>query len=126
MGVKFAITLIIFKSLSVWYALPLLFVMQVGYRQIVARMLGLRVMAVGDFNTFVTNNKAPTNIMTSTPCTKTNPVYAREIFSRMVKAHVKARSSIVKICGDYYYKEHGHDEVLASQITNLPDGKIKT
>ena len=44
----------------------------------------------------------------------------------MVKAHVKARSSIVQVFGDYYYKEHGEEEVIASQISDLPDGFLKT
>lgn len=113
MGAKFVIALFIFKSLSWWLALPLFVLLSVVYRHIVAKVTGLKVMAVGDFNTFVTNSKAPTNIMTCTPCHNTKPEYAREAFSRMVKAHVKARSSIVKICGDYYYKEHDEQEVIA-------------
>jgi len=45
----------------------------------------------------------------------------------MVKAHAKARSIIVKVLGDYYYKELlDHDDVIAKQITFLPEGTIKT
>ena len=44
----------------------------------------------------------------------------------MTTAHVKARSRIVKIFGDYYYKELDGKECIASQISDLPDGFLKT
>ena len=83
-------------------------------------------MDIGDLNTFVTNPKAVTNIMTATPLSIAIPEYTKEAFSRIVKAHVKARSRIVKVLGDYYYEELDGQECLDSQIVILPDGQLKT
>ena len=50
--------------------------------------------------------------MTCTPVSNANPKYAREVFKRMVTAHVKARSCIVKVLGDMYYKELDMDDCI--------------
>ena len=126
MGVKFLLTVFIFRQLSLPIAIPVFLVSMTVYRYVLAKLLGLTVMGVGDFNTFVTNEKAPTNIMTCTPVSNANPAYAREVFMRMVKAHVKARSYIVKVLGEFYYKELDMNECIKSQIIDLPDGHIKT
>mmetsp|Transcript_842 Transcript_842/g.1276 ORF Transcript_842/g.1276 Transcript_842/m.1276 type:complete len:139 (-) Transcript_842:1136-1552(-) len=126
MGVKFAIALVLFRTLQWYLALPLMLTILIALRHLIARILGYQVMGVGDFNTFVTNQKAPANIMTCTIVENPNPVYAREVFSRMTTAHVKARSCIVKVLGDMYYKELDADAVIKKQIVDLPDGHIKS
>ena len=83
-------------------------------------------MSIGDFNTYVTNDKAPTNIMTATPVSEGRPELASEAFMRIVKAHIKARSCIKVVLGDMYYQELDEQDVIKSQITVLPDGFLKT
>jgi len=114
MGVKFALTVYLFKNFDFWIALVAAVAFFVGHRYIIAASLGLRVMNVGDFNTFVTNSKAPTHIMTATPVAVGKPELAGQIFGRIVYAHVKARSCIRKVLGDMYYKELNADDVIKS------------
>ena len=83
-------------------------------------------MSIGDFNTYLTNDKAPTNIMTATPVSEGKPELAAEAFLRIASAHVKARSCIKVVLGDMYYQELDKDQVIKSQITTLPDGMLKT
>lgn len=105
MGVKFLVVYMLFTQLSFWKAFPIAAFLVITFPHVVAKVKGLNVMQVGDFNTFITNAKAPTNIMTATPLSVGKPEYAKEVFMRIVKAHVKARSCIVKVLGDMYYKE---------------------
>lgn len=83
-------------------------------------------MEIGDLNTFYTSPKALTNVMSVTTVTEADPKIAKEIFSRITKAHMKARSRIVKVLNDMYYKEMDEDEVLTMNIEYLPDGQVKT
>ena len=71
----------------------------------IAKINKVHVMDIGDFNTFISGPKAPANIMSITPLSIGKPEYAKEAFMRIIKAHVKARSCIVKVLGDMYYKE---------------------
>ena len=103
MGVKFAMVVYMFTAWDWWVATTATGVFFVTYRYVVAKVTGLTCMDVGDLNCFVTNSKAPTNIMSATPLSTCKPEYAKEIFERIVRAHVKARSRIVKVLGDYYY-----------------------
>jgi len=77
MGVKFAVTALLFKTLAFWQASIVFILVTLTYRHVVARVLGIKIMPVGDFNTFVTNSKAPTNIMTFTPVSNANYDYAK-------------------------------------------------
>lgn len=104
-GVKLLVAYLLFTHLSFWMAVLIGAVLSMSFPHVVAKAKGLNVMQVGDFNTFITNAKAPTNIMTATPLSAGRPEYAKEVFMRIVKAHVKARSCIVKVLGDMYYKE---------------------
>ena len=100
--------------------------LQVSYRHLVAQLYGLHVMPIGDCNTFLTNPRAPTNIMSATPLSVGRPEYAKEAFMRIVRAHIKARSRIVTVLGDMYYQELNEKDVIDSQIVTLPDGFLKT
>ena len=109
-----------------WQAVLIVSTVFVGYYYVVAFALGLQVMSIMDFNTFVTNSKAPTNIMTSTPVTNASYQRGIKVFSVMAKAHIKCRSSIVKVLGDMYYKELDLDDVMKTQIVLLPDNYLKS
>ena len=116
MGVKFALTLYLFKTCSFAVAFGAYVGFFLVYRYLIAALLGLKVMTMGDYGTFCTNDKAHTNIMTGLPVSEANPEYARELFMRMVKAHIKARSCIVSVLGDLYYKELEMQSVMDSQF----------
>ncbi len=103
MGVKFALSLYVFKQFNFLTALAIFVTFFVCYRHVIAKLLGLQVMSIGDFNTYVTSDKAPTNIMTATPVSEGRPELASEAFMRIVKAHIKARSCIRVVLGDMYY-----------------------
>ena len=83
-------------------------------------------MPITDLSTFVSNPSAPSNIVSACPVSTTNMDYAREVFGRMVRTHLKARSCIVRVLGDLYYKELDEADVVKSQIVSLADGTIKT
>ena len=55
MGVKFAAAVLMFRTLSLPMAFLLMLAANFAYRLVLAKLLGLKVMDVGDFNTFVTN-----------------------------------------------------------------------
>ena len=114
LGVKFAVVVYFFYHFKWWVALPMILAVAISYRHPIAWARGLHVMDIGDCNTFVTNPKAPTNIISLTPVSVGRPDYAVEAFRRIVVAHLKARSCIVKVLGDMYYKELDIEEVLAS------------
>lgn len=126
MGVKFLFCVALYQSLAWWLTAIIAAFFFVSYRHIVAKANGLTVMPLTDLSTFVTNPNAPTNIVSACPISKTNMNYARETFGRMVKTHLKARSCIVRVLGDFYYQELEEKNVVDSQIVALPDGKIKT
>lgn len=92
----------------------------------IAQLYDLTVMPIGDHNTFITSEKAPTHIMSATPLSVGRPEYAKEVFMRIVRAHVKARSQIVNVLGDMYYQELNQKDVIDSQVIFLPDGTLKT
>jgi len=50
--------------------------------------------------------------MSATPVSQAEHQYGRELFERVVKAHIKARSCIVKVLGDMYYQELNEKDVL--------------
>lgn len=83
-------------------------------------------MEIGDLNTFFTSNKALANVMSVTTVSDANPELSKEIFARITKAHMKARSRIVKVLNDMYYQEMDEEECLNLNIEYLPDGQIKT
>ena len=126
MGVKFCLVIWLYYNLSWWLATAITVTFFLTYRNVVAKIYGLEVMDIGDFNTFISNPKAPANIMSITPLSIGKPEYAKEAFMRVIKAHVKARSCIVKVAGDMYYKELDGNAVADSQIIVLPDGQLKT
>ena len=126
MGVKFFLFIWLYYNLSWWLATVITVTFFLTYRNVVAKIYGLEVMDIGDFNTFISNPKAPANIMSITPLSIGKPEYAKEAFMRVIKAHVKARSCIVKVAGDMYYKELDGNAVADSQIIVLPDGQLKT
>ena len=126
MGVKFFLVIWLYYNLSWWLATVITITFFLTYRNVVAKIYGLEVMDIGDFNTFISNPKAPANIMSITPLSIGKPEYAKEAFMRVIKAHVKARSCIVKVAGDMYYKELDGNAVADSQIIVLPDGQLKT
>jgi len=126
MGVKFALIVYLFYSCAWWLAVLITVVFMMTYRNVIAKINNLHVMDIGDFNTFISNPKAPANIMSVTPLSVGKPEYAKEAFMRVIKAHMKARSCIVKVLGDMYYKELDMDAVADAQIETLPDGTLKT
>ena len=126
MGVKFFLVIWLYYNLSWWLATAITVTFFLTYRNVIAKIYGLEVMDIGDFNTFISNPKAPANIMSITPLSIGKPEYAKEAFMRVIKAHVKARSCIVKVAGDMYYKELDGNAVADSQIILLPDGQLKT
>ena len=103
MGVKFGLAVFLFTTFSFWIALTLSITLLVVYRYVIAMILNIHVMESGDLNTFITNSKAPANVISSCPLSIAKPEYAREVFSRLVKSHIKGRSRIVKVLGDMYY-----------------------
>lgn len=109
-----------------WVAILIISIFFVGYYYIVAFALGLHVMPIMDFNTFMTNTKAPVNIVTSTPVTNASYKRGIEVFSVMAKAHIKARSRIVKVLGDMYYQELDLDDVMKTQVVLLPENHLKS
>ena len=125
MGVKFCLVIWLYYNLSWWLATAITVTFFLTYRNVIAKICGLEVMDIGDFNTFISNPKAPANIMSITPLSIGKPEYAKEAFMRVIKAHVKARSCIVKVAGDMYYKELDGNAVADSQIIVLPDGQLK-
>ena len=126
MGVKFLLVVALYKTFAIWLASLIAFAFFLTYRHLVAKICNLHVMDIGDFNTFISNPKAPANIMSITPVSVGRPEYAKEAFMRIIKAHPKARSCIVKVLGDMYYKELDMAQVVDSQIETLPDGHLKT
>ena len=127
MGVKFALMVSLFYSCAWWLAALITIIFLLTYRNLIAKINKLHVMDIGDYGTFVTNHKAPANIMSVTPLSIGKPEYAKEAFMRVIKAHVKARTIIVKVLGDMYYKElPDHNAIADSQIITLPDGHLKT
>lgn len=126
MGVKFLFCVALYQSLVWWKTALIAAIFFFSYRHIVAKVKGITVMPITDLSTFVTNPNAPTNIVSACPISTTNMTYAREVFGRMVKTHLKARSCIVRVLGDLYYKELEQKDVVDSQIVAIPDGKIKT
>ena len=126
MGVKLLLMVLSFKMFSIWIAIGLIIVFAVFYREVIAKIKGIHAMEIGDLNTFYTSPKALTNVMSVTTVTEADPNIAKEIFSRITKAHMKARSRIVKVLNDMYYKEMDEDEVLTMNIEYLPDGQVKT
>jgi len=103
-------------------AFAIIVILTVGYRHVIASIYNLHVMDVMDLNCFYSNDKAPCNVMSATPVSKGHVHLTKESFSRIVRAHLKARSCIVKVLGDMYYKELDWEEVVDSQIEILPDG----
>ena len=114
MGVKFCLVVWLFYTWSWWLATLTTVVFFLTYRLAIAKFCNLQVMDIGDFNTFVSGPKAPANIMSVTPLSIGKPEYAKEAFMRVIKAHTKARSRIVKVLGDMYYKEMDMDAVANS------------
>lgn len=125
MIVKVAVIPVIFATLPFLQALIATIALIITYRYIIAAILGLKVMAIMDLNTFTTNSKSPLNIVSVTPVSQSKPDQAYEIFGRNVKTHVKMRCKIVEVFGDYYYKEIGFDEVMKTCVTILPGNTIK-
>ena len=128
MGVKFAIVVTLFYSCTWWVAALITAIFFLTYRNIIAKFNNLQVMDVGDLNTFISNQKAPANIMSVTILSLSKPEYAKEAFRKVVRNHIKTRSTIVKCLGDMYYKELDMDieKILDSHIITLPDGQLKT
>ena len=114
MGVKFCLIIWLFTAFSWWLAALISLTFFLTYRNIVAKIQNLHVMDIGDYNTFISSPKAPANIMSITPLSVSKPEYAKEAFMRIIKAHPKARSCIVKVLGDIYYKELDMTEVVDS------------
>ena len=50
--------------------------------------------------------------MSATPVSQAEHHLGRELFEKVVKAHIKARSRIVKVLGDMYYEELSEKDVL--------------
>ena len=113
MGVKFCLAVLCFKMLSTWVAIGIIIVFSVYYRSVVAWVLGLQAMEIGDMTTFYTGPKAPTNIMSMTTLSACDTdEHAKELMLRMLKAHPKARSRIVKVLNDMYYEEMDPQECI--------------
>ena len=126
MFAKFGIVLLIFQALPLLYAMITLILLAITYQHVIAAIFGLHVMPSMDLSCFYSNDKAVVNIISITPLTRGEPAYSREAFGRIMDAHLKARTGIVKVCGDMYYKELPREEVLKQVITVLPDGHLKT
>ena len=126
MGVKFVAVVFLFYNCSWWHAALMTIFFFVSYRPVIAVLYGLHVMPMGDLGTFVSNAQAPTNIMSMTPVLNAKHDHAREVFARLVRTHMKARSRIVCVLGDLYYEELDEKDVLDSQLVFLPDGQLKT
>jgi len=112
MGVKFAAVVFLFYNCSWWQAALIAIIFFLSYRPVIAVLYGLHVMPLGDWGTFITNAQAPTNIMSMTPVFNANHEYAKEVFARLAKTHMKARSRIVRVLGDLYYEELDPNDVL--------------
>ena len=84
LGVKIAVSVYIFCTFRWWLAPLMILAVSWVYRIPIAKAKGLHVMEIGDCNTFITNSKAPTNIMSMTPVSEAKPEYAREAFKRIV------------------------------------------
>ena len=74
----------------------------------------------------MSNDKAPANIISATTMSEGKPDYAKAAFGRIIDAHLKARSAVVKVYGDMYYKELDKAVAYENCIEALPDGLIKT
>lgn len=109
MIVKVAVIPAIFALLPCLYAMIATITLIITYRYIFAAILGLKVMAIMDLNTFTTNSNSPLNIISITPVSKSKPEQAYEIFGRNARSHLKMRCKIVEVFGDYYYKEISFD-----------------
>ena len=125
MGVKFAIVVAIFSYSPSWLlGFAIVAILAAFYRNVIAAMLGLHVMDVMDLNCFYSGDKARCNVMSATPVSVGHVHLTKESFSRIVYAHIKARSQIVKVLGDMYYKELDKEDVIKTQIEILPDGML--
>ena len=123
--IKLGFIAAIFSILPIHKAILATLVITVCYRYVIAAVLGLKVMATMDLNTFITSSKAPLNCVNLTPLSQSRSDLAYEVFGRLAKRHLKMRSKIVKVFGDYYYKEIDFDEVMKTCITILPPKTLK-
>jgi len=127
MGVKLLISVAIYQaSPSWWVGLIGCLVFFMGYRYIIASICGYNVMDVMDLNCFSTNDKAPCNVMSATPVSKGRTDLTKECFTKLPTSHLKGRSRIVKVLGDFYYQELKIEDVIDSNIEFLPDGTLNS
>jgi hypothetical protein len=124
--VKLSVIVAIFATLKSRYAVLIALVLTWSYRFVIGFFCGVSPLPIMDINTFYTNDKALTNVMSGTPLSINATHVSRECFTRLVKAHLKMRSRIVRIFGDAYYKEIPIEEVLDMCITTLPDKTINS
>ena len=101
-------------------------VLTLVYRHIIAAVLGLNVMAAMDLNCFYSNPKAPVNILSVTFLSGSKAEYARELFKKIVLQHPKMRCRIVEVMGDLYYSPLEVEDVLDTQIEELPPRGMTT
>ena len=93
MGVKFVIAVSIIKfSPSTWIGILALIAVTLSYKHLVALIHGVHVIDVNDLICFQSDKKANCNVMSATPVSPPKTELTKEAFSRIVHAHLKARS----------------------------------
>ena len=122
---KFGIVLAIILLFPLKFAVLTLMIVAATYQHVVAHVYELHVMPSMDRNCFMSNDKAVANIISATTMSEGKPEYAREAFGRLIDAHMKARSEVVRVFGDMYYKEIDKAVAYEKCIETLPDGLIK-
>jgi len=86
--------------------------------------MGLRPVPALDLLTLYVDEKAPANIMTVSTFNINTSHLVDKYFERLVTNHVKMRSVIVRVAGDYYYKEISIDDAKKATLIEIPDGSI--
>ena len=101
--VKVTVVVAIFSLAKLKVAVLLALGLTLSYRYVVGLVFGVSPLPIMDNNTFYTNDKAVTNVMSGTPMSINGTHLSRECFTRIAKAHYKMRCRIVNIFGDFYY-----------------------
>jgi len=95
------------------------------YRNIVAKIYGVRMMPTMDLNTYYSDPKAQVLVCASILISETNFDYLEMVYRKHIHRHPKMYSSVEVIFGDPYYKKlpGGYNEALKTQLHKM-DNKV--
>lgn len=114
----------LFFLLPLIYALPCMVFVVWAYQYVIAAIMNVNVMPTSDYGCFFGDDTARVNFMSATILENYPFEKAKANFAKLMEKLPKTKYRIVKVLGDYYYKELPLQEAIDYTFRRVPDGVV--